>query len=69
MSNSWRIETLLNNRSQKSLPSAGSGTGATVVSAERSLEKPILFARGETQRILNLLGEPTKFNPELFTRG
>lgn len=66
MSNSWRIETLLNNRSQKSLPSAGSGTGATVVRAERSLEKPILFARGETQRILNLLGEPTKFNPELL---
>lgn len=66
MSNSWRITTQLDNRSQKSLPSAGSGTGATVIRAERSLEKPVLFARGETQRMLSLLGEPTKHNPELL---
>ena len=66
MSQSWRITTLLDNRSQKSLPSAGTGTGATVVRAERSLEKPVLFARGETQRILSLLGEPTRYNPELL---
>jgi hypothetical protein len=66
MSNSWRISTILDNRSQKSLPSAGTGTGATVVRAERSLEKPVLFAKGETQRILSLLGEPTKNNPDLL---
>lgn len=66
MTDSWRITTILDNRSQKSLPSAGNGTGATVVRSERSLEEPVLFARGETQRILNVLGEPTKNNPELL---
>lgn len=66
MSNSWRIQTIFNNRSQRSIPTAGTGTGATVVRSERSLEKPVLFAKGETQRILSLLGEPTKHNPELL---
>lgn len=66
MISSWRITTILDNRSQKVLPTAGTGTGATVVKAERSLEEPVLFARGETQRMLNLLGEPTKLNPELL---
>ena len=60
MSLSWRITTTFNDRSQRSIASSASGTGATVVAGSRSLEEPVLFARGETQRMLNLLGTPTR---------
>ena len=60
MSLTWRIQTVFDDRSQRSIVSAASGTGATVVAGSRSVEKPILFARGETQRMLNLFGTPTR---------
>lgn len=60
MSLSWRIQTVFDDRSQRSIASSASGTGATVVAGSRSLEEPVLFARGETQRMLNLLGTPTR---------
>lgn len=60
MSLSWRINTVFDDRSQRSIASSASGTGATVVAGSRSVEEPILFARGETQRMLNLLGTPTR---------
>ena len=60
MSLSWRITTTFNDRSQRSVSSSASGTGATVVAGSRSLEEPVLFAKGETQRMLNLLGTPTR---------
>ncbi len=63
---SWRISTILDNRSQKSLASSGAGIGATIAKTERSLETPVKFAKGETQRILNMLGEPTPSNPSLL---
>lgn len=60
MSLSWRISTTFNDKSQRSMSSSASGTGATVVAGSRSLETPVLFAKGETQRMLNLLGAPTR---------
>ena len=60
MSLSWRITTTFDDRSQRAIASSASGTGATVVAGSRSLEEPVLFARGETQRMLNLLGTPTR---------
>ena len=66
MSTSWRITETFNDKSQKSLPSEATGTGATVVAGSRSLEEPVLFAVGETQRMLNLLGTPTKVEQGLL---
>ena len=66
MSTSWRITETFNDKSQKSLPSEATGTGATVVASSRSLEEPVLFAVGETQRMLNLLGAPTKVEQGLL---
>lgn len=60
MSLSWRITTTFDDRSQRAIASSASGTGATVVAGSRSLEEPVLFAKGETQRMLNLLGTPTR---------
>lgn len=60
MSLTWRIQTVFDDRSQRSIASAASGTGATVVAGSRSVEEPILFAKGETQRMLNLFGAPTR---------
>lgn len=60
MSLSWRITTVFNDRSQRTLPSVASGSGATVVSGSRSIEEPVLFAKGETRRMLDLLGAPTR---------
>ena len=56
---SWRLSVVENDKSQRTLVSSSDGVGGTVVAAPRSLETPVLFAEGETQRILNLLGVPT----------
>ena len=64
--NSWRIKTIFDNRSQKSIPSAGTGLGATVIQSTRGAKKPVFFAQGETAKILNLFGVPTTKNPELL---
>lgn len=66
MSLSWRISTSFDDRSQRSIPSSASGTGATVVAGSRSIEEPILFQVGETQRMLNLLGVPETMNQGLL---
>jgi len=66
MSTSWRINTIFDDRSQRVLPSTNLSIGATVVRAERSIEAPVLFQKGETTKILNMLGEPTSNNPELL---
>lgn len=66
MSESWRIKTIYDDRSQKVLPSSGSGLGATVVRSPRGIESPTYFGKGETQKILNLFGVPSTANPELL---
>lgn len=66
MSESWRIKTIYDDRSQKVLPSSGSGLGATVVRSPRGIESPTYFWKGETQKILNLFGVPSTANPELL---
>lgn len=63
---SWRINTLFDNRSGKSVASTGDGTGATVVRATRGTAKPTYFNTGESQKIIALLGLPTSSNPELL---
>lgn len=64
--NSWRIQNIFDNRSQKSIPSAGTGLGATVIQSKRGPKKPVYFAQGETAKILNIFGVPTSENPELL---
>lgn len=64
--NSWRIQTIFDNRSQRSLPSAGSGLGATVVRSTRGPKEPMFFSQGETTRLLNIFGAPSTSNPELL---
>jgi hypothetical protein len=64
--NSWRIKTIFDNRSQRVLPSAGTGLGGTVVRSSRGPEKPVYFSQGETTRLLNVYGAPTSDNPELL---
>ena len=66
MSLSWRIQSIFDNRSQKSIPSAGGGLGATVIKSTRGSKKPVYFGQGETAKILNIFGVPTADNPELL---
>ncbi len=66
MSSSWRIKTIYDNRSQRVLPTPGSGLGATVVRSLRGIEDPVYFGQGETQKMLNLFGAPTPDYPELL---
>jgi hypothetical protein len=63
---SWRTTVLFDNRSGKSLPSAGAGIGATVIRATRGTLEPTYFSIGETQKMVNIFGLPTKNNPELL---
>lgn len=63
---SWRIKTIFDNRSQRILPDAGAGLGATVVRSERGIGHPVYFGQGETQKMLNLFGAPKTSNPELL---
>lgn len=60
MAFSWRFSVTLDDRSQKARPGNATGVAGTVVAGQKSLEKPVYFERGETQRMLNLLGAPTK---------
>lgn len=66
MSLSWRINVTLNNRSQRTLASPSSGTGATVIRALRSFDEPKLFGAGESDLILATFGAPSQSNPELL---
>lgn len=63
---SWRINVAMNNQSQRTLVSPSSGTGATVVRAQRSLDYPVLFDTGETDKMLAMFGAPSSSNPELL---
>lgn len=56
---SWRIKVTRNNKSQRTLTSPSSGTGATVVRATHSLGVPRLFAKGESEKMMAMLGAPT----------
>ena len=60
MAFSWRFSVTIEDRSQKSRPSDAAGIAGTVVAGQKSLEKPVYFEPGESQRMLNLLGAPTK---------
>ena len=60
MAFSWRFSVTMEDRSQKARPGDATGVAGTVVAGEKSLEKPVYFERGESQRMLNLLGAPTK---------
>lgn len=60
MAFSWRFSVTLEDRSQKAIPANASGVAGTVVAGPKSLEKPVYFERGEGQKMLNLLGAPTK---------
>jgi len=66
MSTSWRADIIFDNRSGKSIPSSGNGIGATVVRAKRGTLEPMYFSKGETQKMVNLLGLPDASNPELL---
>ncbi len=63
---SWRIETRFDNRSGKSLASSGGGVGGTVVRAPRGTAEPIYFSKGETLRMIELLGKPSSDYPDLL---
>jgi len=60
MAFSWRFSVTMEDRSQKAIPGNATGVAGTVVAGTKSLEKPVYFQRGESQRMLNLLGAPTK---------
>ena len=60
MAFSWRFSVTMEDRSQKARPGNATGVAGTVVAGEKSLEKPVYFERGESQRMLNLLGAPNK---------
>lgn len=60
MAFSWRFSVTMEDRSQKAIPGNATGVAGTVVAGAKSLEKPVYFQRGESQRMLNLLGAPTK---------
>lgn len=60
MAFSWRFSVTLEDRSQKAIPANATGVAGTVVAGAKSLEKPVYFERGEGQKMLNLLGAPTK---------
>lgn len=60
MAFSWRFSVTMEDRSQKAIVSNAAGVAGTVVAGSKSLEKPVYFERGETQKMLNLLGAPTK---------
>ena len=66
MIQSWRIQTIFDNRSQRVLPSPGTGLGATVVRSTRGPIEPVYLGQGETVRLLNIFGAPTADNPELL---
>lgn len=63
---SWRISTLFDDRSGRSLPSGGAGVGATVIRADRGTLEPTYFSIGEALRMTTLFGLPTSSNPELL---
>jgi hypothetical protein len=63
---SWRINTIFDNRSQKVLPSPGTGLGASVVRSTKGPEELVYLGRGETLKIINLFGSPKTDNPELL---
>lgn len=56
MATSYRIKVNLNNKSFFTTPDAASGTGATVIPADRGPMKPVKLGRGETERIVQLFG-------------
>ena len=60
MAFSWRFSVTMEDRSQKAIPGSATGVAGTVVTGDKSLEKPVYFERGESQKMLNLLGAPTK---------
>lgn len=64
--NNWRIKLRLNDKTQKVLPSTGTGTGFTAISAPRGKEEPIYFSPGESDRIINNYGTPGKDNREIL---
>ena len=66
MSN-WRLKTLFNDRSQRSLPSQGAGIGGTVVKTKFGPQTPVLFNKGESLRIQKIFGEVhPKYGPSLL---
>jgi len=66
MSTSWKIKTILSDKTGKSLIDSGSGIGATVVRSPRGALVPVRFKQGETLRMIDLLGDPDPAYPDLF---
>ena len=62
---SWRLQVNFENRTGRSLPPTGP-EGATVIRSHRGTKEPVRFSPGQTQRILNLLGEPTPSRPDVI---
>ena len=62
---SWRITTILIDRSQISIPKNGT-TGAMVIRAPKGTEVPILVDVGQTDRIIDLFGSPSTDYPDVW---
>lgn len=65
MSDTWRIQTILNDQSAVTRPSVGS-VGATVIRAPKGNAVPLFFAPGQEKRILNMFGTPSSSWPDIW---
>lgn len=57
---SYRIKVNFDNRSASTQASASQGVGATVVPAIRGKDEPVMFKRGQTTRLSELVGTDSK---------
>lgn len=65
MSDSWRIDVILNDQSAVTQASIGS-VGATVIKATKGSAVPTFFAPGQERRIRDMFGTPSPTYPEVW---
>ena len=65
MSDSWRIDVILNDQSAVTQASIGS-VGATVIKATKGSAVPTFFAPGQEKRIRDMFGTPSPTYPEVW---
>lgn len=65
MSDSWRIDVILNDQSAVTQASAGS-VGATVIAAQKGAATPVFFAPGQEKRIRDMYGTPSSTYPQVW---
>lgn len=61
----WRVNVLLDNQSDFTLPETGS-VGGTVISAPMGSAKPMYFAPGSRQSIYRKIGRPSRKYPQIW---